>query len=1010
MDENLRRLEAEARRRVDAVSDDPQGRYRMREAFYQRFGEPRRPELNGFGNSELAFLRYEIERGVLNPVSGDSPGSPWWRKVNSTLLYAAELATLIVDSGATGAAVGHPVRAWLDYIAEPSGERWYRAHNTSIVRGYIDAVSEARAESSDEQYFMNEVLYRLLFAEALVNGAALGEFGQWIADPRLPAVDIMVHLPAFYPRHYPMTAAEAIDVHHQGHGLDEDLARLLDQVLIIPHLTRLYYLLAGQLELPELEQFVRDGKPVYPPPPAPPPGPRKKVIILGAGASALAAAWELTRHPGWRERYDVTVQVLGWRVGGKTATGRGPFDRIEEHGIHILQGWYDVTFAMLKEVYDERRDKKIDPRAPFQQWQDGFEPNNSTLLTEWIPGRGWVNWPLIFPTNPATPGEGPPLTTWQLIKKLVAMALEMLLGSPYDPDQGPLARWLLDHFFPPGGGGLTGRLGRFLGGAAAGAAGHLIVSALAEAVEHLDDDLEGPIDMILGILEGAVSWLEEHVDPLDPDHDRMRRLLLIIELVLVNLRGILADVWVPPSGGSAGHFAWDRIDNLDYREWIARHGAGSRVLDSVVVRFFYTGTFANLAGPWGEGGRLAAGTALRFVLASAGYKGSFVYQFKAGTGDTMIMPFFEVLSARGVKFEFFREVKSVERPAAAGGPVERVVVAEQVTLRNEVYDPTVRVKGLKAWPAKPLYEQIDPAQAEELRERDVDLESPWADWEPPVVRTLERGRDFDEVILALPVGTLRTVCSSFHDDARWRTMLDGVQTTATMSLQLWLRPDLGQLGFDRAQWGLAAKNNAPNVVVYQSPLYSWLDSTLVRPWESWPTDQNPGLIAYFTGAMSDPAVTPGFDVHTYPELARTHLAGLTQQWLRDNMAWFWPKGARREAPSGLDPSLLVGPVASANAAERQAFQYVRANVDPWQRYTLSVPGSARARLRADGSGYANLWLAGDWIDFGMNVGYIEGALRSGLQAGEALRRSLGLDGGTSLEAASSLGPQGRAAR
>jgi uncharacterized protein with NAD-binding domain and iron-sulfur cluster len=73
------------------------------------------------------------------------------------------------------------------------------------------------------------------------------------------------------------------------------------------------------------------------------------------------------------------------------------------------------------------------------------------------------------------------------------------------------------------------------------------------------------------------------------------------------------------------------------------------------------------------------------------------------------------------------------------------------------------------------------------------------------------------------------------------------------------------------------------------------------------------------------------------------------------------------------------------------FQFFRANIDPWQRYTLSLPGSARHRLKTGDSGFSNLFLAGDWIDFGMNVGYIEGALVSGLQAGRALRQKLGLD-------------------
>jgi hypothetical protein len=220
-------------------------------------------------------------------------------------------------------------------------------------------------------------------------------------------------------------------------------------------------------------------------------------------------------------------------------------------------------------------------------------------------------------------------------------------------------------------------------------------------------------------------------------------------------------------------------------------------------------------------------------------------------------------------------------------------------------------------------------------------------------------------------------------------MIDGVKTTATMSMQLWISPDLEQLGFKRSDWGLAPEHCAPNVVVYQSPMYSWLDSSLVRWTERWPKTRQPGLIAYYTGAMSDPARTPGFDDTTYPKVALAQLTGTSTQWLWDNMGWFWPAATRAESPRGFDPALLLGPDADSSAQEKLEFQFYRANVDPWQRYTLSSPGSARFRMRADASGYENLFLAGDWIDFGMNVGYVEGAIVSGVQAARALRHKLG---------------------
>jgi uncharacterized protein with NAD-binding domain and iron-sulfur cluster len=76
------------------------------------------------------------------------------------------------------------------------------------------------------------------------------------------------------------------------------------------------------------------------------------------------------------------------------------------------------------------------------------------------------------------------------------------------------------------------------------------------------------------------------------------------------------------------------------------------------------------------------------------------------------------------------------------------------------------------------------------------------------------------------------------------------------------------------------------------------------------------------------------------------------------------------------------PAARGPAALRS--QLVRANVDPSDRYVQALPGSGAHRLRADGSGYANLALAGDWIDTGLNAGCIEAATLGGLQAANAV--------------------------
>lgn len=271
-------LAAEAQRQVAAVADDPEGRLRLRMAFYRRFGDADglraagrlRADLPdaefGWGRSELDFLRWEIRRGVLNPRDGSrgAPGSPWWRAVNASFLVDGQLAALGHDAGLDPAGAPPPARAWLAYIGAPGEGSWYRAHNTSIVAGYDTARATAEVEARPEQIFVNMVLYRLLFAQGMVEGVEFAALGRFLADPELPSVDAMVHLPDFYPDHYPLSRADVRHVMHRGHGMEEATAICLDEVLIHPQLVRLYAAAARWNEAPELAQWVQAGEPVYP--------------------------------------------------------------------------------------------------------------------------------------------------------------------------------------------------------------------------------------------------------------------------------------------------------------------------------------------------------------------------------------------------------------------------------------------------------------------------------------------------------------------------------------------------------------------------------------------------------------------------------------------------------------------------------------------------------------------------------------------------------------------------
>ena len=50
---------------------------------------------------------------------------------------------------------------------------------------------------------------------------------------------------------------------------------------------------------------------------------KRKVAILGGGVSAITVAMQLTDDPAWRDQFEsITIYQLGWRLGGKGATGR----------------------------------------------------------------------------------------------------------------------------------------------------------------------------------------------------------------------------------------------------------------------------------------------------------------------------------------------------------------------------------------------------------------------------------------------------------------------------------------------------------------------------------------------------------------------------------------------------------------------------------------------------------------------------------------------------------------
>ena len=83
------------------------------------------------------------------------------------------------------------------FVDDPTARNWYRAHNASVVAGYLEHRDLAEAESEAERFFMNVVLCRVSFTHALVAAPRLslgwvGPVAPFLGDPRLGMTGIFL--------------------------------------------------------------------------------------------------------------------------------------------------------------------------------------------------------------------------------------------------------------------------------------------------------------------------------------------------------------------------------------------------------------------------------------------------------------------------------------------------------------------------------------------------------------------------------------------------------------------------------------------------------------------------------------------------------------------------------------------------------------------------------------------------------------------------------------------------
>jgi uncharacterized protein with NAD-binding domain and iron-sulfur cluster len=419
----------------------------------------------------------------------------------------------------------------------------------------------------------------------------------------------------------------------------------------------------------------------------------------------------------------------------------------------------------------------------------------------------------------------------------------------------------------------------------------------------------------------------------EPDAD-VRRTWHLVAVMTTVVRGLLAD------GVTTDHRGFRALNDEDFLDWIIRHGAPPEVADFAFIRGLYDLVFA-------ERGRRGVSAGVAVFLTTkmfCEYRGAIFWKMAAGMGDVVFAPLYEALRRRGVEFEFFHRVDALHL-SEDRLRIERITVGRQARLAGERYEPLVRVGGLPCFPSRPRLDQLDaePALAE------APLESHACTWPDAETRVLRRGEDFDVAVFAASIGIVPHTCAELLADRReWRAMVEHVTTTATQAVQLWLREDEPALG-----WG----EPGATVSAYEQPLHTWASMPQLIDAECWPEHDRPGTIAYFCGALAD---TGAADVHaTAVAFFEQSLGHLLPGVLGEDGRFRWELVCE-------DGVLCL------------------ANVDPSDRYVQCAPGSDAHRLRADESGYDNLFRAGDWTDNGLNAGCIEAAVLSGLRAANAV--------------------------
>jgi uncharacterized protein with NAD-binding domain and iron-sulfur cluster len=681
---------------------------------------------------------------------------------------------------------------------------------------------------------------------------------------------------------------------------------------------------------------------------------KQKIAILGGGVGSMITALELTSVPGWEEQFEITIYQLGWRLGGKGASGRNAddHDRIQEHGLHLWMGFYENAFRSIRAAYDYCRENNLMPGGIFQSYKDAFSPMDFTAVTE-LYNNQWIPWNVVWPQNGQWPGEENFADPRTPEAELWDMTVALLEGVVRHVDEVMVQHAAGHKLFAE-------RWAEKMAFEAAASPLHCALDlsrSLPADPAHLTSDASDAIvdclELFLKLLRPLVEAFRETFSEIQP----LRRLLIILDVTVPAILGILKDNLLEKG--------FDSIDHLEFGQWLSSHGSLQPV--NPVTIAFYDACFAYPGGAnsWDKV-NMAAGTMLhgmlRLVLT---YRKSIMLWMNAGMGDTIFTPCYLALQHRGVKFEFFQKVTNLGL-SADRRTIETIDIDVQATLKDPQtgYQPLTVVNGVYSWPDRPFYDQLVEGNAIQSTPVNNNLESWWCAWKRVDHRTLRRGQEFDLVVNAISLGAVPFICKELiAASPLWAEMVRSVQTVRTQAFQLWLHKTSSQLGWNPGP-------TEPQVLDgFCEPFDTWADLTHLLPRESWKPEDGCRSLAYFCNAAPDDPNQAPFTDPAYPNAQTQHVEATAGAYLSNNMPALWPNSVG--SGGGFDRGLVVS-------------EFYRINIDPSELYVLSVANSTNARIAPGASGFDNLFLAGDWTRVNLNIGCVEAAVQSGMMASNAI--------------------------